>query len=324
MTDANLHQGHDHGHDHHHGHAHHDHGGGIADNTRRLAIAFGLTCILMVVEVAGGIISGSLALLADAGHMLTDAFSLGLAWAAFHISERPADLRRTYGYHRFQVLAAFINGAMLLAIVGWIIFEGVMRLISPEPVQGEMMLGVAALGLLANIAAAYVLHGGDQHSLNMRSALLHVIGDLLGSVGAMLAAAVIMATGFYAADPIISIVISVLIVVSAWRVLRSSAHILMEGSPAHLDGDLIRTALLENVAGIEDIHHLHIWSLSERKNVVTLHARVKMVADQSQILQDINALLTRHFGISHVTTQIETGPCADAREAANMKARDNC
>lgn len=321
--DHDHHHDHDHDHEHHHGHEA-SHAEVTADNARRVAIAMGITGVLMLVEVAGGIMTGSLALIADAGHMLADSFSLGLAFAAFRLSARPADIRRSFGYHRFQVLAAFVNGAVLLAIVAWVLFEAATRLFNPEPIKGGLMLVVAFIGLLANVAAAFVLHGGDRHSLNMRAALLHVLGDLLGSVGAMIAAGIILATGWMAADPIISIVISGLVLVSAWRVLRLSGHILMEGTPHHLDVDEIRQALLGGIAAVEDIHHVHLWSLTEKKAVLTLHARLAEGADSSKALHAMNDLLAHRFGIHHATIQIETSACTDGLGPNISEVCDKC
>lgn len=289
----------------------HDHEAVTADNARRVMWAMTLTGALMIVEAAGGFLAGSLALIADAGHMLADTFALGLAFAAFRLSGRPADAVRSFGYHRFQVLAAFVNGAVLVAIVGWIIFEAVKRLVAPEPVAGGLMLGVAIAGLVANILGALILHGGDRNSLNMRGAWLHVMSDLLGSVGAMAAAGIILVTGWYAADPVISVIIALLILRGAWRVLKESGHILMEGAPGHLDADEIRKVLVAYVPGVEDVHHVHLWSLTERQPMVTLHAKVADGANSNAILCAINAELKRRFGISHATIQIESGDCVD-------------
>lgn len=301
--------------DHSDGHAH-NHEAVTADNARRVMWAMLLTGGLMIVELVGGLLAGSLALIADAGHMLADTFALGLAFAAFRLSRRPADAARSFGYHRFQVLAAFVNGGALLAIVGWIIFEAVKRLIHPEPVAGGLMMGVAFVGLAANILGALILHGGDRNSLNMRSAWLHVMSDLLGSAGAIAAAGIILATGWYAADPIISIIISLLILRGAWRVLKESGHILMEGAPGHLDAGDIRNALMASVAGVEDVHHVHLWSLTEVQPMVTLHAKVADPANSNAILRAINTELKRRFGITHATIQIESGDCADHAPSA--------
>jgi cobalt-zinc-cadmium efflux system protein len=205
----------------------------ISDDCRRCheRIALVLTATFMVVEVIGGILSGSLALLADAGHMLTDTMALTLAAVAFGVSARPADSKRSYGYHRFQILAAFVNGLSLLLIVGWILIEAVRRLISPPDVMGKTMLIVASAGLLVNIVAFIILHGGDRENLNIRGAALHVAGDLLGSIAAIVAAIVIIFTAWMPIDPILSVVVALLILRSAWYLVKRSAHILLEGAP---------------------------------------------------------------------------------------------
>lgn len=200
-------------------------------NMRRVIIALILTAVFMVVEVIGGILSQSLALLADAGHMLTDTMALALAAVAFQVSRRPADGRLTYGYQRFQILAAFVNGLSLLAIVGWILFEAFSRFMSPRDVLGETMLVVAAAGLVVNVISFVVLHGGDQENMNIRGAALHVAGDLLGSVAAIVAAVVIVYTGWMAIDPILSVAVAALILKSAWTLVKRSAHVLLEGRP---------------------------------------------------------------------------------------------
>jgi len=200
-------------------------------NIKRVQIALALTGTFMLVEVAGGILSGSLALLADAGHMLTDTMALALSAIAFRVSSRPADEKRSYGYQRFQILAAFVNGLSLLVIVGWILFEAVQRILSPSMVMGQTMLIVAAAGLVINIIVFFVLHGGDQENLNMRGAALHVLGDLLGSVAAITAALVILYTGWMPIDPILSIGVALLIFRSAWHLVKRSGHILLEGAP---------------------------------------------------------------------------------------------
>lgn len=303
-----------HGHDH--GHDHHDHGamgaaGPTDQNARRVLIALVLTAGFMLVEVAGGLISGSLALLADAGHMLTDAASLALALAAFRLARRPADDVKTYGWHRGQVLAAFVNALALLVIVGWIAFEAVQRLIEPTPVQGQAMLAVAAVGLLVNIASFWVLHRGDQDNVNLRGAALHVLGDLLGSVAAIVAAVVILWTGWTPIDPILSVLVAALILRSTIPLLRRTAHILLEGAPEHLDIERLRAELPGVVRGLSDVHHLHAWALTPDRTLVTLHARVEEGADDHAVLHDIHTELDRRFGITHATVQIERAQCPD-------------
>ena len=307
---------HDHGHNHGHGHDHsHDHGGHAppvdADNQRRVFWAMLVTGGFMVVEVVGGLLSGSLALLADAGHMLTDTASLALAWFAFQLGRKPADNARSYGYQRFQVLAAFVNGATLLAIVGWIAVEAVGRLLAPQPVMGASMMAVAVLGLVVNLLAFRLLHGGDQHNLNLRGAALHVLGDLLGSVAAIAAAGVILITGWTPIDPLLSLLVAGLILRSAWMLLRQSGHILLEGTPSHLDIEEIKRELPAAVPAISDVHHVHAWSLTAERPLVTLHAQLREGADHNRALQAIKAHLSERFAVEHSTVQLEPGPCAD-------------
>lgn len=306
---------HDHKHSHGHDHAHgHDHGHAPSvdqDNQRRVFLAMLLTGVFMVAEVAGGLISGSLALLADAGHMLTDTASLLLAWIAFKLGQKPADKERSYGYQRFQVLAAFVNGATLIAIVAWIGYEAVRRLVEPQPVMGTTMLVVAVLGLIVNLVAFRLLHGGDQENLNLRGAALHVLGDLLGSVAAIVAAGVILWTGWTPIDPILSLLVAALVLRSAWMLVKQSSHILLEGTPDHIDVDEIKRELCRAVPNVTDVHHVHAWSLTAERPLVTLHATVEPNADAHTVLHQIKRHLARRFDVDHSTIQIEPGPCAD-------------
>jgi cobalt-zinc-cadmium efflux system protein len=283
----------------------HDHDRGAADNERRVFLAMLLTGGFMVAEVAGGIAAGSLALLADAGHMLTDCASLALAWMAFRIGRRPHDARRSYGYHRFQVLAAFVNGITLIAIVGWILIEALRRLLAPVEVLGGLMLVIAALGLLVNLVAFWVLHGGDQENLNLRGAALHVLGDLLGSVAAIVAGLVIVWTGWTPIDPLLSLLVALLILRSAWMLVRRSGHILLEGTPDWLDVDQLRAELAAAIPEVENIHHVHCWMLTQERPLLTMHARLRAGADQYEVLLAIRQLLERDYGIGHATIEIE-------------------
>jgi cobalt-zinc-cadmium efflux system protein len=296
-----------------HDHAHHR---TTADNQRRVFRAMLLTGGFMLAEVAGGIVAGSLALIADAGHMLTDAAALALAWAAFRMGDWPRDARRTYGYHRFQVLAAFVNGLTLVAIVGWIAIEAVRRLFAPIEVLGGLMLVIAGLGLLVNLAALEILRRGDRDNLNIRGAALHVLGDLLGSVAAIVAALVILWTGWTPIDPLLSLLVAGLILRSAWGLLRRSAHILLEGAPDWLDVAELRTAVIAALPAIRDIHHVHVWMLTTERPLITLHAEVAPGANHHQALAAIRRVLHDRFGIAHATIQIETAACADERPAA--------
>ncbi len=303
-----------------HAHSHardHDHAAGnaradaSADNERRVFWTLVLTAGFMGVEVLGGIAAGSLALLADAGHMLTDAASLTLAWMAFRIGRRPQDARRTYGYHRFQVLAAFVNGVTLIAVVGWIAIEAARRLWTPGPVEGGLMLVIAGLGLLVNVAAFAILHSGDRDNLNIRGAALHVMGDLLGSIAAMVAGAVIYATGWTPIDPLLSLLVALLILRSAWLLVQKSAHILLEGTPEWLDVEALKAELVEAIPAILDVHHVHAWMLTSERPLITMHCRVQTGADHDRTLRAIQEVLERNHGIGHATIQIEPGDCPD-------------
>jgi cobalt-zinc-cadmium efflux system protein len=275
-------------------------------------IALVLTGTFMVVEVIGGIISGSLALLADAGHMLTDTMALALAAAAFHVSKRPAGGNLTYGYQRFQILAAFVNGLSLLLVVGWIFYEAVERFITPRDILGGTMLTVAAAGLVINIISFAVLHSGDQENLNIRGAALHVAGDLLGSVAAIVAAVVIIYTGWTLIDPILSIAVAFLILRSAWVLVKRSAHVLLEGAPDWLDVADLRDQIVAKVPGVEGIHHVHVWGLTPQQLMLTMHLQLAENApSQSAVVRGVKEYLRDEYGIGHSTIEVEIDGCAD-------------
>jgi cobalt-zinc-cadmium efflux system protein len=304
--------GHDHGHGHAHAHAHghdHDHLHGADANERRIFWVMWLTAGFTLVEAAGGLYAGSLALLADAGHMVTDSAALALAWYAFRVARRPADPRRSFGYHRIQVLAAFINGGVLVAVVLWIVVEAARRLVAPVEVLGSPMLAVGLAGLLVNIVAFALLRGG-QENINVRGAALHVLGDLLGSGAAIVAAIVILATGWTPIDPILSVVVAVLVLRSAWSLLRRSGHILLEGTPDWLDVEALRMEVAAAVPGVEDVHHVHVWSMTTERPLLTMHARVAEAADRENILKSLQSYLVERYGIGHTTIQIEAA-CTD-------------
>ena len=288
------------------GHEHKD------DNMRRVVIALLLTGTFMIVEVIGGIISGSLALLADAGHMLTDTLALALAAVAFHVCKRPADRKLTFGYQRLQILAAFVNGLSLLLIVGWILFEAVQRILSPQEVMGQTMLLVAAAGLVVNIVAFVILHRGDQDNLNMSAAALHVAGDLLGSVAAIVAALVIIYTGWTTIDPILSVAVAMLILKSAWALVRRSAHVLLEGAPEWLDVRDMQGRIINAVPGVVSIHHVHVWGLTTQDLMLTMHVCLVVDApNPTEIIRNIKNLLQSDYGIGHCTIEVEVDDCAD-------------
>lgn len=293
-------------HSHKHGHI----------NEQRTLWAAVLTGGFMLVEVAGGLLAGSLALLADAAHMLTDSASLVLAWLAFRIARRPADWRRTYGFERFQVLAAFVNGLTLLFMVAWIVFEAISRFFEPVEVLGTPMLVVAALGLLVNLVAFWILHGAERDNLNIRGALLHVLGDLLGSVAALVAALVILTTGWTPIDPLLSLLVALLILRSAWKLLRESAHVLLEAAPNQLDVREIGPDLVANIKEVENIHHVHAWSLTGQHAMLTLHARIIDCASPDTVIATIKTRLQTRFKIGHATVEIERDHCADQVQPA--------
>jgi len=300
-----------------HEHRHRDHGHSNVHeangkNLRRVMIALVLTGLFMVVEVVGGIISGSLALLADAGHMLTDTMALALAAMAFHVSKRPPDGKLTFGYQRFQILAAFVNGISLLAVVGWILFEAINRFLNPNEILGETMLVVAAAGLLVNLISFAVLHSGDQDNLNIRGAALHVAGDLLGSVAAIVAALVIIYTAWTPIDPILSVAVAMLILKSAWSLVKRSAHILLEGAPEWLDVAAMQERVVAGVPGVGEIHHVHIWGLTPQELILTMHMTVvDGVPSQSDVVRDTKQFMKDEYGIAHSTIEVDVDGCSD-------------
>ena len=296
---------------HDHGHAH-SHG---TQNQRAVGNAALLTGGFMIAEVVGGVVSGSLALLADAGHMLTDFAALALAWFAFRLARRPADGERTYGFDRFSVLAAFVNGLTLFVIAGWICFEAYKRLNQPVEVTGGLMLWVALGGLAVNILAFWVLSRGEGDNLNMRAAALHVAGDLLGSVAALVASLVIIFTGWMPIDPLLSVLVALIILRSAWYVVREAGHILLEGAPNGFDRRKVAETILAQVSGVSRVHHVHAWSITQERPMATLEAEVGDEADVDQVRQSIKQVLTESFGIEHTTVEISragaTGETSD-------------
>jgi cobalt-zinc-cadmium efflux system protein len=301
--------GHDHTH-HHHGHSHAaPDASGV--NEQRLRLAAILTGGFMVAAAVGGVLSGSLALLADAGHMLTDAASLWLAWFALRMAKRPSDERRTYGFHRFQVLAAFSNGLTLFFIAIAIIWEAGHRLLEPVQVLAGPMLAVAVAGLAVNVAAYFALHGAERDNLNVRGALLHVLGDLLGSVAAIVAALVILWTGWMPIDPQLSVLVALLILRSGWFLVAESGHILLEAAPQDLDVQAMREDLVASVPGVEDVHHVHAWSLTQDRPMVTLHARIDDESRAGEISRLIKVRLRERHHVDHATVEIECEHCAD-------------
>lgn len=297
--------GHGRGDDHHnHFHSH----SSDPKNENRMAIAALLTGIFMIVEVIGGYISGSLALIADAGHMLTDCAALTLAWLGFRLARRAADWKHTFGFDRFAILAAFINGVSLFVVAGWIIYEAIKRLGQPVEVMGLPMLIVASLGLVVNLLVFAILMSADKENLNVRGAVLHVLGDLLGSAAAIIAAVVIMLTGWMPIDMIVSILVALLILRSAWYVVKQSGHILLEGAPEGLDRRAISADLHKHFPQILDVDHIHAWSISQERPMVTLEALIKPDSDIETTAQDIKQHLHDNFGVEHATIEVSKKP----------------
>lgn len=289
----------------------HGHGNGSSRNERRVAIGAVLTGGFMTAEVVGGLVSGSLALIADAAHMLTDSVALVFAWAAFRIARRPASWRHSFGLERVQVLAALLNGVSLFAIAGWIVYEAVERYGQPVPILAGPMLVIALLGLLVNLLVFYILTTADRENLNIRGALLHVMGDLLGSVAAIVAALVIMWTGWLPIDPILSVLVSLLVLRSAWVVAKDAVHILLEGAPANLETEAVRADLVKSVDGVRDVHHIHAWSINQERPMITLNVRLVEGAVAAVVVAAIKQRLRERFGVGHATVEIDYEAAGD-------------
>lgn len=282
-----------------------------SSDSKRLILALAVTAIFMVVEVIGGLISGSLALLADAGHMLTDTAALFVAVIAVRFAARSPTLKHSFGFLRFTTLAAFVNAAALVVIVFIIVWEAVKRFMSPEPVMGGTMLAIAIAGLLANILSFWLLHhGSEEKNINVRAAALHVMGDLLGSVGAIVAALVIMWTGWTPIDPILSVVVSCLVLHSAWNLLKESTNELLEGTPEDVDVPQLQRALCNEFPEVRNVHHVHIWQIGEQR-LMTLHVRVIPPHDHDGLLDQIQHYLAEHYQIGHATIQMEYNGCEE-------------
>ncbi|MDQ0873819.1 cobalt-zinc-cadmium efflux system protein [Paenibacillus sp. V4I3] len=297
------HQGHDHAHHgHHHGHHHHGHSG----NKQGLLIALCITASIMILEFVGGLWTNSLALLSDSGHMLSDAGSLVLSLTALWFAAKPSSAHKSYGFHRIEILAALFNAVTLFVIAGLIIWEAVGRFMNPPTVASGSMMLIACVGLMANLLSAWALmRKGDVHgNLNLRSAYLHILGDALGSVGAILAGGAMLVFGWYAADPIISIIVSLLILKGAWTVLKSTIHILMEGTPASVSyGDV--KLVLESIDGVINVHDLHIWTITSGLDSLSCHLLIADDRDSQVVLQKAIHQIEERFQITHATIQIE-------------------
>jgi cobalt-zinc-cadmium efflux system protein len=304
------HDTHDHHHGHGHGHAHHDHTAGA--NERSLRIAFALTAAFLLVELAGGLITRSLALISDAAHMFTDVAALAIALMAIRIARRPADARRTFGYHRFEILAAAFNALMLFAAALYILYEAWQRLQAPPRIDSTGMLVIACVGLGVNLASMAVLRHGQDSSLNVKGAYLEVWADAVGSVGVIIGALLIKLTGLGWIDTAVALLIGLWVVPRTWSLLKSSVHILLEGTPEDIDlGDLQRRLLA--VPGVVSLHDLHVWSVTSGKSSLTVHLVTRADVDaQRDVLPEVRRLLAHDFDLHHVTVQCELEPCPQA------------
>lgn len=319
---------HDHAHDHQHGaetghdhdHAGHSHAPTVsAGNERAVLIGVLLTGGFMVAELIGGYLSGSLALIADAGHMLTDTVALFLAWLGFRLGRRPADARRSFGYSRLEVLAGLLNALALFALVGWIAYEAIQRFFSPEAVLAGPMFVVAILGLVVNLLVFAILSRADAEHVNIKGALLHVLGDLLGSLGAIAAAIIIWLTGWMPIDPILSVLVSLLILRSAWALLTRTFNILMEGAPDGVDIESLQADLGASIPGLAKAGHLHVWSLSSGQTMATLEIALAPHADPATVSAAVKHRLEHEHNIGHATVEIDwSGDCIDCPAATEI------
>ncbi len=298
--------GHAHGHGHGHSRSHgHSHG---ATHRKQLAIVLGLVTVYMVAEVVGGLLTNSLALLADAGHMLSDAAALGLSLFAIWIARRPATSTHTYGYYRTEILAALVNGATLVAISIYIFVEAYHRIGEPPEVQGGLMMAIATGGLVINLIGLWILNSGRSENLNVRGAWLHVLTDALGSVGAIAAGGLVWATGWHWADPVASIAIGVLVLYSAWALLKETVTVLMEGAPGHIDVLEVQGAICE-VPGVRGVHDLHVWTITSGRVALSGHVVVSDAQFGQAMLGRVRSLVHDRFGIDHATIQLEQEEC---------------
>jgi cobalt-zinc-cadmium efflux system protein len=286
-----------------HSHEGHSHGGGT-QNRRALTIALAITATYTVAEVIGGLITGSLALLADAGHMLSDNFSLALALFAFWLSAKPPTPERSFGYKRAEILAALANGVTLVAISIWIFYEAYRRFQDPPEILGGWMMAVAVIGLFVNVAAAWVLSRSEGESLNLQGALRHILADLLGSVGVITAALVILLTGWLYADPLISVLIGFLVLGSSWKLLRDSVSILLEQAPPGMDANEVGRKMV-GVEGVEEVHDLHVWTITSGFPALAAHVLVGNDQDCHERRRELEKVLYREFGIEHTTLQVD-------------------
>jgi cobalt-zinc-cadmium efflux system protein len=287
----------------------HDHHGSLR-NRRRLSVVLGLAALYLVVEAIGGLLTGSLALLADAGHMLTDVAGIGMALVAMKLAERPPTPERTYGYHRFEILAALANAVVLIAVSVFILYEAWSRFRNPPPVASGAMLGIAVGGLAINLASVAILRAGSAENLNVKGAYFEVLSDLLSSAGVIVAAGVMWATGWYWADPLVSAAIGLFILPRTWSLLNEAIGVLLEGTPPGIELGEVRRAM-EEVAGVHSVHDLHVWTITSGMNVLTAHAVIEDGIPHEPVLDALRRCVATGFGVGHVTVQVERPHCGD-------------
>ncbi len=300
------------------GHAGHDHTAGA--NEKSLKIALALTTAFLIVEVVGGVLTKSLALISDAAHMFTDVAALAIALAAIRIAKRPADTKRTFGYHRFEILAAAFNAMLLFGVAVYILYEAYLRLRAPPEIQSTAMLVIAVVGLLVNLASMKVLASGQESSMNVKGAYLEVWADMIGSVGVIVGALVIKFTGWSWVDSLVAVGIGLWVVPRTWTLLKSSVNILLEGVPDDIDMPKVRDALLD-VKGVQSLHDLHVWAVTSGKSTLTVHLVTSPeVSAETDVLPAVRAILAKDFGITHITVQCELEPCHQTDEADHFKS----
>lgn len=317
---GHAHHTHNH-HDHAHSlssHTHHDHARGASQRTLLLVLV--LTFAYMLAEAAGGYLANSLALLSDAGHMFTDVAALALSLLAVRFASRPATPRKTYGFYRLEILAALANGVTLIVLSILICFEAYQRMRQPEEVRGWLLIGISSGGLLINLLSAWLLSRGHKDNLNMRGAFLHVLGDLLGSVAAVVAGVLIIWRGWRWADPVFSVVISLLIIYSSWRLVADAVNVLLEGTPSHINPAAVEQAM-RAIAGVREVHDLHIWTITSGRYALTAHVVVSDAGESYRVLREVRALLAEKFALAHSTIQIEDPTFATVINLKKSQAR---
>jgi len=303
---------HSHADTHEHDHEHDDHGlrQVPANGKRDILIALSITLLMMVAEAIGGLLSNSLALLSDAGHMLTDNLALLLSFFAMTFASLPATDRKTYGFYRLEILAAFVNGIVLVLISLYIMYEAYLRMVNPQPVQGMLMLIIAVIGLVANIVGALFLFKHSHSSLNIRGAYLHIVGDALSSVGVVVGGVIILYTGWYLIDPILSMMISLVIIYGSWSLVKESVNILLESAPAHISIDSIASEIAK-IKGVREAYHIHVWTITSGVYALSAHVLIddQLVSGSRELLDSIRGLLADRFKVLHSTIQLECERC---------------